>query len=129
MRKITLLLGALTVLAAVFIAAHRQRLFLRDPLGKVLLNEVEVEGATVFINYSNDVLVFRPETATPDIVQHWDRIPGQPGQFTCWSKLACLTQRDQAAKEVFQASPQAVMNDREVAYRNPAGDPIHVRIR
>ena len=45
------------VLLVVVAVVYRQRLFLRDPLGKVERNGIRVDGASVFINYYNDVLI------------------------------------------------------------------------
>ena len=54
MRKI-LIVG--TLLLVVFVAVFRQRIFVRDPLGKVERNGVAQDGARLYINYSNDVMV------------------------------------------------------------------------
>jgi hypothetical protein len=43
---------------AVFVWVYRERLFLRDPLGVVERDGVKEDGARVFINYSNDVLMW-----------------------------------------------------------------------
>ncbi len=54
MRKI-LIVG--TLLLVVFVVVFRQRIFVRDPLGKVERNGVAQDGTRLYINYSNDVMV------------------------------------------------------------------------
>lgn len=126
MRKLLLLI--LIVLVAA-IAIYRQRLFLRDPLGKIYVNGAQVEGAHIFINYSNDVLVLDP-SARPLIVQNWDHIPSHPQLLTCLHSMACLTQDDHAPKTpVITRDPQAAMTDREVTFTNESGAPVRITIR
>ena len=60
-----------TLLLVIFVAVFRQRIFLRDPLGKVERNGVVVDGARLFINFSNDVLVEEPGTERRYLVQGW----------------------------------------------------------
>ena len=52
----TILIGG-AVLLVVFVVVFRQRIFIRDPLGKVERNGIAQDGARLYINYSNDVLV------------------------------------------------------------------------
>jgi hypothetical protein len=54
LRKI-LVVGAL--LLAVLLVVFRQRVYVRDPLAEVERNGVAQDGARVFFNYSNDVLM------------------------------------------------------------------------
>jgi galactose mutarotase-like enzyme len=126
MRKLLLLI--LIVLVAA-IALYRQRLFLRDPLGKMYLNGAQVEGAHIFINYSNDVLVLSSTTPTV-IVQNWDHTAGTPRSLTCLHSMACLTPADQAPKTPLAAAePQATMTDREVSFTNAFGANVRITIR
>ena len=54
MKKIIALIALALI---VFAVVYRQRLFLRDPLGSVTRDGVKEDGAQVFINWSNDVLL------------------------------------------------------------------------
>ena len=128
MRKLLLIL---LLVAVAFIAFYRQRLFLHDPMGKVLVGGTAVKGARVMINYSNDVLV-RMADGSSIIVQGWDRMPGHPEPYVCLRGLACLTRNDHAPKtplggEVY--SPDTTMGDREISYRNGSGEAVRVIIR
>ena len=125
-----LLLVALVIVVAAVVVL-RQRLFLRDPLGKVYEREAEVAGARVFINYSNDVLVMRDDGPSM-MVQGWDRTPGTPRSIACLRKLACLTESDQAGKVAVGGSgydPKTTMGSREVTYSEPGGGLVRVVIR
>jgi hypothetical protein len=57
------------VLLVVIAAVYRQRLFLRDPLDKVERNGIRVDGASVFINYYNDVLIQNADAGRSYVVQ------------------------------------------------------------
>ena len=128
MRRL-LLLVLIVVVGAVMVL--RQRLFLRDPLGKVFVGGAAMAGARVFINYSNDVLVMRNGDAAM-MVQGWDRTPGTPRQMTCEWGMACLTESDQAGKIAAGGSgyePKTAMSSREVTYVDPLGAEVRVVIR
>jgi hypothetical protein len=125
MRRIVLLL---TVFLVAFIAINRQRIFLRDPLGKVYRNEVKQDGAWVFINYSNDVLVESSEFphAPQFLVQNWDKLPGVPLEMTCLLNVACMAQKDHEPMQSWNGARTAVMTNREVSFVD--GDGTHVRV-
>jgi hypothetical protein len=132
MRRLLLIVLLVMVVAIFFL---RQRMFLRDPLGKLYVNNVQLDTARVFINYSNDVLVTTFNTdAAPAVmvVQHWDMIPGRPQTISCVSTLMCLTEDDHAAKIALGGhgyNPKTVMSDREVSVLDDAGDTLRVVIR
>ena len=88
--KRILLIG--TLLLVVVVAVYRQRIYLWDFLGKVERNGVRVEGARVFINYSNDVLV--KEGGSFSLVQGWNRVPGAPKHLSCPGSMVCWTEAD-----------------------------------
>ena len=96
MRKI-LVVGAL--LLAVLLVVFRQRVFVRDPLGKVERNGVAQDDARVFFNYSNDVLMEEPSAERRYLVQGWSGLPGSPKRLFCLTGLVCWTEADRA--EVF----------------------------
>ncbi len=126
MKKLLILL---TLVAVAYIAINRQRLFLRDPLAKMFVDDVKVDGAQVFINYSNDVLVLQ-EKVQPLIVQNWDKTPGTIQVLPCLHSLACLTQADQAPKFALPIKdPQTTMTNREVDFRDESGKSVRVTLR
>ena len=87
MKKIILFLILVFI---IFVAYNRQRLYLRDPFGSVTHNGVKEDGAQVFINYSNDVLLENDHPpAYIKIVQHNDHI-GIPVSLKCVHFIVCL---------------------------------------
>ena len=132
MRKLLIVVLIVLVVAVVVL---RQRLFLRDPLGKLYVNNVEITTARVFINYTNDVVVTTANTdASPAIflVQHWDGVPGRPQAVNCMSTLVCLSEDDHANKVPLGGrnyNPKTTMSDRDVTFVDYGGDTQHVVIR
>ena len=122
----------LFVLFAVVLVASRQRLFLRDPLAKVERNGVQVEGARVFINYSNDVLLEEPGRAQRFIVQHWNLRPGVPESLSCVRWMACWTEADRAESASLGGDgyqPRVEMSSRVVSFVDGSGVPVKVTLR
>jgi hypothetical protein len=120
------------LLLIVVVVVFRQRIFLRDPLGKVERNGVAVAGARLFINFSNDVLVEEPGTERRYLVQEWNAVPGVPRVLGCLQGLVCWTDADHAA--VFslngrEAGPRAVMGAKEVRFVDENGAAIMVQLR
>lgn len=129
MRKI-LVVG--TLLLVIFVAVFRQRIFLRDPLGKVERNGAALDGARLFINFSNDVLVEEPGTERRYLVQGWSGVPGVPRILGCVQGLVCWTDADHAA--VFPldrrgAGGRAVMSAKEVTFADETGAQVRVQLR
>ncbi|WP_158942197.1 hypothetical protein [Granulicella sp. S190] len=129
MRKI-LVVG--TLLLVIFVGVFRQRIFLRDPLGKVERNGVAVDGARLFINFTNDVLVEEPGVARRYLVQNWSGLPGVPQILGCVQGLVCWTDADHAS--VFPldgrgAGPHAVMSAKEVTFADENGARVRVELR
>jgi hypothetical protein len=121
-----------TLLLVVVVAVFRQRIFLRDPLGKVERNGVVVDGARLFINFSNDVLIEEPGTERRYLVQGWSGMPGVPKTLGCLQTLVCWTDADQAA--VFPldgkgSGTRAVMSSKEVTFADENGAGIRVKLR
>ena len=129
MRKI-LIVG--TVLLVIFVIVFRQRLFLRDPLAKVERNGIAQDGARVYINYTNDILV---EDAAADkryLVEGWNGVPGVPKHLACLTGLVCLTDADQAAVFPFTSAPnqtRAAMSAKEVTFADETGAGLKVELR
>ena len=122
MRKLLVLL---VVGFAVFVWMYRQRLFLRDPLGVVERVGVKQDGARVFINYSNDVLV--QDGGRWVLVQGWRGVPGVPVRLNCVQGLACMTEADHA--EVNPAGTKVEMSDRVVTFVDGEGGAVKVMLR
>jgi hypothetical protein len=121
-----------TLLLVIFVAVFRQRIFLRDPLGKVERNGVAVDGARLFINFSNDVLVEEPGTERRYLVQGWSGVPGVPQILGCVQGLVCWTDADHAA--IFPldgraAGAHAVMSTKEVTFADETGAQVRVQLR
>jgi hypothetical protein len=129
MRKI-LIIG--TLLLVVFVAVFRQRIFLRDPLGKVERNGVAQEGARLYINYSNDVLVEDAARHQFILVQGWSMLPGVPQHLFCLTGLMCWMDADKAAAfpvEGVGGRTRAVMSAKEVSFVDESGAAVRVKLR
>jgi hypothetical protein len=128
--KKILIVGAL--LLAVFVAVFRQRIFVRDPLGKVERNGVAHDGSRVFINYSNDVLVEDAAKHHFVLVQGWSSLPAVPEHLACLTGLVCWTDADKAAVfplEGVGGKTPAVMSAKEVSFVDDSGAGIRVALR
>jgi hypothetical protein len=129
LRKI-LIVG--TLLLAIFVAVFRQRIFVRDPLGKVERNGVAQDGTRLYINYSNDVLVEDAAQHRFVLVQGWSGLPGVPQHLFCLTGLVCWTDADKAS--VFPVGgtggrTRAAMSGREVTFVDDSGVGVRVRLR
>ncbi len=125
MRRFLLLL---VVVFVVLLVVWRDRLYLRDPLGKVERNGVLVEGARVFIDFSNDVLVQEDGGRRMFLVRHVDRREAVPTGLSCVQGMACLTPADGAAEAIGGAGV-ATMSDREVVFTEGTGSGSGGRMR
>jgi hypothetical protein len=129
LRKI-LIVG--TLLLALFVAVFRQRIFMRDPLGKVERSRVARDGTRVYINYSNDVLVEDSARHQFVLVQGWNKLPGVPQHLFCLTGMVCWTDADKAA--VFRVDgvggrTPAVMSAKEVTFVDESGAKVRVALR
>jgi hypothetical protein len=127
----TILVGG-TLLLVIFVAVFRQRIFLRDPLGRMERNGVAVDGARLYINFSNDVLVEEPGTARRYLVQGWSAMPGVPQILGCVQGLACWTDADHASVYPLDgrgAGAKAAMSAKEVTFADETGARIRVQLR
>ena len=122
MRK---LLSLLALGFAVFVWMYRQRIFLRDPLGVVERGGVKQDGARVFINYSNDVLV--QDGGRWVLVQGWSGVPGVPARLNCIQGLACMTEAEHA--EITPAGTKVEMSNRVVTFVDGEGVAVRVTLR
>jgi hypothetical protein len=129
LRKI-LIVG--TLLLVVFVVVFRQRIFVRDPLGKVERNGAAQDGMRLYINYSNDVLV--EDSARPQfvLVQGWSARPGVPQHLFCLTGLMCWTDADKAAVfpvEGVGGRTPAVMSAKEVTFVDESGAKVRLGLR
>jgi hypothetical protein len=129
LRKI-LIVG--TLLLVVFVMVFRQRIFVRDPLGKVERNGAAQDGERLYINYSNDVLVEDAAAHQFVLVQGWNALPGVPQHLFCLTGLMCWTDADRPA--VFPVDgaggrTPAVMSAKEVTFMDASGAKIKVELR
>jgi hypothetical protein len=125
-----ILVGGVVVIA-VFVMVFRQRIFLRDPLGKVERNGIAQEDARVFINYSNDVLVEDTATHRFVMVQGWNGgLPGVPQRLACVTGMACWTDGDQASVFSLGGGARAgAMSSKEVTFADEGRVGVKVTLR
>jgi hypothetical protein len=121
-----------TLLLVVFVAVFRQRMFVRDPLGKVERDGVAQDGTRLYINYSNDVLVEDSARHQFILVQGWSVRPGVPQHLFCLTGMVCWTDADKAAVfpvEGVGGRTPAVMNAKEVSFVDESGAKVRVGLR
>jgi hypothetical protein len=121
-----------TLLLAVFVVVFRQRIYVRDPLGKVERSGVAQDGMRVYINYSNDLLVEDSARHQFVLVQGWNALPGVPQHLFCLTGLMCWTDADNAAVfpvEGVGGKTPAVMNAKEVTFVDESGAKVRVGLR
>lgn len=126
------LLVLIVVALVAVLAINRQRVFLRDPLGKVTKNGVESGGARVYVNYSNDVLIEDSGAQRMVIVQNWNKVPGTPRETLCLRGIVCWTEADHPQMVPLGGasySPDTVMSDREVSFNDGYGVGVRVTLR
>jgi hypothetical protein len=118
------------VVFIVFVLIDRQRIFLRDPLGSVTRDGVKEDGAQVYINYTNEVLLQNENPpAYMTLVQAAGHM-GTPGALKCIHWMACLTDADVATLIDPQANAQpAQMNGKLVEFRDAQGRDVKVTLR
>jgi hypothetical protein len=129
LRKI-LIVG--TLLLVVFVMVFRQRIFIRDPLGKTERNGVAQDGVRVYINYSNDALVEDSARHQFVLVQGWSGLPGVPQHLFCLTGLLCWTDGDRATVfpvEGVGGRTPAVMSAKEVTFVDELGARVKVELR
>jgi hypothetical protein len=128
--KRILIVGAL--LLVVFVAVFRQRIFVRDPLGKVERNGVAQDGTRLYINYSNEVLVEDSARHQFVLVQGWNALPGVPQHLFCLTGMMCWTDAYKAAVfpvEGVGGRTPALMSAKEVTFVDVSGARVRVALR
>ena len=127
MKKFILLL---VVLAVVFLAWNRKRVYVRDPLGSVMRDGVQEQGAQVFINYPNDVLLqnYNPPVYVT-VIQHGQPV-GTPETIHCIAYVACLLDADVATLLDGTTGAAAIsMSGKTVEYRDFGGRDTVITLR
>lgn len=122
----------LVVLALIALAVvYRDRLYLRDPLGKIARDGVEQADARIYINYDNEVLVREKHGTEMFVVQHWNGQPATPAGLTCIEGLLCVTPADRVMDVGGMISKQAPaeMSNRAVSFTDASGTKVLVTIR
>jgi hypothetical protein len=120
------------LLLVVFVAVFRQRIFVRDPLGKVERNGVAQDGTRLYINYSNEVLVEDSARHQFVLVQGRNGLPGVPQHLFCLTGMMCWTDADRAAVfpvEGVGGKTPAVMSAKEVTFVDESGTRVRVALR
>jgi hypothetical protein len=121
-----------TLLLVVFVAMFRQRIFVRDPLGKVERSGVAQDGTRVYINYSNEVLVEDSARHQFVLVQGWNALPGVPQHLFCLTGLMCWTDADKAGVfpvEGVGGRTPAAMSAKEITFVDESGARVRVALR
>jgi hypothetical protein len=121
-----------TMLLIIFVVVFRQRIFLRDPLGKVERDGTVQDGTHVYINYSNDILVEDAMANKRYLVEGWNGVPGVPKHLACLTALACWTDADHATMFPLESARNqvpAVMSAKEVKFTDETGAGIKVQLR
>jgi hypothetical protein len=129
MRKILLLL---VIVFAVFVFLERDRLFLRDPLGTVTRNDLREDGAQVFINFHNEVLLEndnQPMYVTL-VERRLPQVVGEPVGLKCIHWVACLADAYPATLAQ-PATPTTLKQstNRVLEYIDAHGKDVVVRLR
>ena len=124
------LIGLLLLVAIVFLVYHRQRVYIRDPLGGVTRDGVKEPGAQVFINYSNDVLIENDHVPIyVTLVQH-GQPAGLPGNIGCIHFVVCMTDADVATLIYTESTTGAEsMSATAVKFRDARGRETVVKLR
>ena len=128
MRRLLLLI---TLALIVLIAVYRDRLYLRDPLGKLTRDGAAQADVRIFINYQNDVLVQEKGGTEMFVVQHWNHLEAVPANLTCFQGLLCLAPADRLidAAGTTISRKEAEMTDRSVDFVDDNGHTVQVTIR
>lgn len=118
-------------LLIVFAVVFRHRIFVRDPLGKVERNGSVQDGARLYINYFNDVLVEGSGNKFL-LVQAPAPLPGVPQHLFCFTGLLCWTDADQATIfpiDGIGGKTPATMSGKDVNFIDESGAKVSATLR
>jgi hypothetical protein len=120
---------ALVVLVLViFVVYNRNRLYVRDPLGSMTRDGVKQDGAQIFINFQNEVLIENDNAPAYLLLVQQGQI-GTPKSLSCMHWIACLADADVATLiDPSSAKPDA-MSNKTVNFRGSDGVQAVVKIR
>ena len=113
-----------------FVLYNRQRLFVRDPVGGVVRDGTKLEGAQVYINFENDVLLQNDGPPLLITLVQANRPVGTPNNLKCLHWMACLTDGYPAGLSEVEAGARVVtMSGKSVEYRDGQGRSVVVTLR
>ena len=116
------LIGVLVLLSIVFVYVCRYRLYVRDPLATLERGGAREDGAQMYINYANDVLIENDRAPHYlELVQHGQHA-GVPEKITCVHWMACLLDADTATLLPGGRVRTEVMNNKLVQFRDEKGE-------
>lgn len=118
----------LFIVFVVFFTVNRHRLYLRDPLGSVLRDGVKEEGAQVYINYSNDVLIENDKAPRYLLVVQHGEHAGTPQEMRCMHWMACLADDNVVPVKAPVLVKVNEMSSRMVEFHDPAGQDVKVML-
>ena len=120
-----------TLLLIVFAVVFRHRIFVRDPLGKIERNGTVQDGARLYINYFNDVLVEDSGNKFL-LVQAPAALPGVPQHLFCFTGMLCWTDADQATifpLDGIAGKTPATMSGKDVSFVDESGAKVSATLR
>ena len=130
-------IAGVLLIVVLFVIVERDRLFIRDPIASVYLDNVKQSEVEVYFNFSDEILLqqnFGDRESKRIILQHWDRMPATPASLTCLRWIVCLTTADHAptlpvAVDGGKAyDPKASMDGRDITFTDPAGVQVRVKL-
>lgn len=127
MKKVLLIVFVVLV---VFAAINRNRIFVRDPFGKVTRNGVKEDGAQVYINFANHVLLMNENAPVYVEILIPGAPVGGPKHLTCVHWMACMTEADHP--ELLRENPGSYiesMNETTVKFMDSGAKQTVVTLR
>jgi hypothetical protein len=126
MKKFILLIIVIVIFIIVW---NRQRIYVHDPFASVTRDGVTEQGAQIFINYSNDVLIENDNAPMyVMLVQHGQHV-GVPAALKCMHYIACMTNADVAMLVLAASGTVESMSGKEVVFRDATGRQSVVTLR
>jgi hypothetical protein len=118
------------VVVSCFVYVNRHKLFLRDPLGAVTRNGNFEEGAQVYINYDNDVLLENDHLPRYlNVVQHGQPV-GVPAPLNCLLNMICLASAyPEPQIAPVTGAPAESMTGKQVQFKDENGREVVVKLR
>lgn len=115
---------------ALFVYVNRTRLFLRDPMGAVARNGTFEDGAQVYINYKNDVVLSNDHLPRYLLVVQHGQMIGVPAPLKCLFDVLCLAQAYPVPLIAPLTGAQAEdMTDRQIRFKDENAREVTVKLR